>query len=159
MIKSNRSKRRKTREELKTIYNIYSNTNDNTYVRENNDNIPDNINSTNPESLQMPFCETENLSSLQLPSKNQHFNCIQQVTNYSSTSPNESINNISAVSLENSQNSHSFREELNSWAVQCNVPHATIDKLLKLMKQHKNINTTDLPLDSRRYIIKNPTLN
>jgi len=156
MIKSNRSKRRKTQEELRTIYyNIYSNTNDNTYVRENNNNI----NSTNPESLQIPLCETDNLSSLQLPSNNQHFNCIQQVTNYSSTSPNESIdnqiNNISAVSLENSQNTHSFREELNSWAVQCNVPHATIDKLLKLMKQHKNINTTDLPLDSRT-LLKTP---
>lgn len=82
MIRSNRSKRRKTREELRTIYNIYSNTNDNTYVREINDNIPDNINSTNPESLQMPLCETENVSSLQLPSKNQHFNCIQQVTKW-----------------------------------------------------------------------------
>lgn len=151
MIKSNRSKRRKTQEELRTIYNIYSNTNNNTYVRENNDNMY----STNPESLQIPLCETDNLSSLQLPSNNQHFNCIQQVTNYSSTSPNESINNISAVYLENNQNSHSFREELNSWAVQCNVPHATIDKLLKLMKQHKNINTTDLPLDSRT-LLKTP---
>lgn len=152
MIKSNRSKRRKTKEELKTIYNIYSNTNDNTYVRENNDNIY----STNPESLQISLCETDNLSSLQLPSNNQHFNCIQQVTNYSSTSTNESINNISAVFLENSQNSHSFREELNSWAVQCNVSHATVDKLLKLMKQHKNINTTDLSLDSRTLLLKTP---
>lgn len=46
MIKNNRSKRRKTQEELRTIYNIYSNTNVDTNLTANY--------STNSESLQIP---------------------------------------------------------------------------------------------------------
>jgi len=51
MIKSNRSKRRKTQEELRTIYNIYSNTNADTNLTAKY--------STNSESLQIPSSDTQ----------------------------------------------------------------------------------------------------
>lgn len=151
MIKSDRTKRRKTQEELKTIYNVYSSTNSNTNVEINlmaHHNTENDTLSTNESIETMSSCYPDNTLPLKLQSYNQHLNFNRKIINCSQTSSNKSMDNHMSTSLP-LENTHSFKDELSFWAVQCNVPLTTVDKLLKLMKQHTNINTTNLPLDSR----------
>lgn len=59
------------------------------------------------------------------------------------------VNPFSTVNEINNSSSNSFNENLGSWAVECNIPNASVNKLLKIMKKQDNINTQDLPYDSR----------
>lgn len=59
------------------------------------------------------------------------------------------VNPFSTVSEINNSSGNSFNENLGIWVVECNIPNATVNKLLKLMKKQDNINTQDLPYDSR----------
>lgn len=161
MIKSNRTKRRKTQEELSTVYSIYSNSNEKINFIENKNTETDNI-SINESFEMLPSCNPENtllstLPIIQSQSNYEHIHFNPQLINCAQTSLNESVDNQinTILTLEDT---HSFREELSIWAVQCNVPHATVDKLLKLMKKHTNINTTNLPLDSRT-LLNTPSSN
>jgi len=144
MIKSDRTKRRKVQQELHTIYNVYSNTETVTNLM-----MDENNTSTN-ESLHMPFCSTDNeLSTFtQFSHNNQNFNFTHAENNTSSISQNESISN-QIINSSTTEIINSFKDDLSIWAVQCNVSHSTIDKLLKLLKKYTNISTINLPLDSR----------
>ncbi|XP_015377837.1 PREDICTED: uncharacterized protein LOC107172075 [Diuraphis noxia] len=42
-----------------------------------------------------------------------------------------------------------FKNDLSNWAIDCNVPQTTVNKLLQIMKSYEVIKTEDLPLDSR----------
>lgn len=150
MIKSDRSKRRKKQEELRRIHNIYFNNDINeTNLIENNENNIVSSNESPPRSPQMPSYSIENKSPLELPSSKQNLNFIQPLIQpINCTSQNQIGNNITITS-KTVESLVSFKEGLSIWAVQCNVPHATIDKLLKLMKKYTNINTENIPFDSR----------
>lgn len=80
--------------------------------------------------------------------------------------PTTSINNLSQISIPNSQRislhqetslssinenivNKSFKDDLCKWVLECNVPHTTVNKLLHAMKQQSIINTNELPWDSR----------
>jgi len=162
-IKSQRSKRRKLNAELSLIQNIYSNDICNEIIEE----IP----VFNDDIIQIPSSSTCIQQSIAEADQNNHVLLDTNTENSSlySTLFNKNIEQSSfSVSIDDqSKNignflltsnekithentaSEDFINNLSIWALECNVPQITLNKLLKLMKGHEVIHTKNLPLDSR----------
>lgn len=161
IVKSQRSKRRKLKEELSVIQNIYSSEVCNVVVTESHRESPmfnDDI-TLIPSSTDVP---DQNIS-VALDTSTEHspistlFN--ENVRQSSSDNLSENKDNFHStynekVALQNaSSKATCFKNILSLWALECNVPQVTLNKLLKLtlklMKEHEVIYTKNLPLDSR----------
>ncbi|KAF0713151.1 Uncharacterized protein FWK35_00036376, partial [Aphis craccivora] len=163
MFKSKRSKNRNIRQELDFINNLYSNetnTSNNNYATEKI-NVSKGKNSEDNQSdeiINMPSTSKGTNNYINSPQMTTSIPYDQEtitVSTFDDLLGNEdhNVNPFSTVSEINNSSSNlscnSFNENLGIWAVECNIPNATVNKLLKLMKKQDNINTQDLPYDSR----------
>lgn len=153
-MQSNRSLRRKIKNELDSIRLLYSN---NDIVKSDvNEPLTDSIcipsTSTNYNISQISTFNNENISLYQEMSLNSSCQEIQDKfeKNLSNNLSNKikDNHNIISVDCESSKN-NSFKDNLCRWVVECNVPQITVNKLLHLIKQNEIINTNDLPRDCR----------
>jgi len=160
MFKSKRSKNRNIRQELDFINNLYSNE---TNTSANNNYATEEINVSMRENSEVN--QSDEIINMPSTSKgtNNYINSPQMTTSvpydqetitvptFGDLLGNEdhNVNSFSTVSEINNSSRNSFNENLGIWAVECNIPNATVNKLLKLMKKQDNINTQDLPYDSR----------
>jgi len=49
-----------------------------------------------------------------------------------------------------------FKEDLITWTIECKVCQSTVNKLLKIMKKRRTVNTENLPNDCRT-LLQTPT--
>ncbi|KAF0685309.1 Uncharacterized protein FWK35_00038731, partial [Aphis craccivora] len=143
-MSSDRSKRRKVRNELNHIKCLYSNSTNEPHesivVIENCEKESNKSNDShspitadlnpNPQIVDSFFDKTEVLAQEKL-----------------SIIEEQNVPLISA-NFENKLNS-CFEKDLAVWAVDCNVPQSTVNSLLHLMKMYDSINTKTLPRDCR----------
>ena len=52
-----------------------------------------------------------------------------------------------------------LQNKIASWSVECNVPHTTLNKLLKILKEEDYLPLKLLPLDSRTLLNIKSTYN
>jgi len=161
IIKSQRSKRRKLNAELSLIQNICSNKICNEVIEKSPvliDDLTDEIPSS-PTYIQQSIANQNN--PVLLDTSAEHSSCNSTLFNenirqssfsVSSNDLSENIGNFLSISNEKVTHENATSKGasfINSWALKCNVPQITLNKLLKLMKEHEIINTKNLPLDSR----------
>jgi len=73
-------------------------------------------------------------------------------SNYNNNSFNNELfllDNISNIQNNISYSKISIDLKLRKWAIECNVPHVTINKLLSILKEENYLPLKKLPLDSR----------
>ncbi|CAI6357848.1 unnamed protein product [Macrosiphum euphorbiae] len=157
MFKSKRSKSRNIRQELDFINNLYSNEN-NTLPTNNHGTVE--INACTGKDIQ--FDKIINLPSTSTRKNNNNISphlanstpCAQETITSASQLDNEENEENNLYSFTNASDiNNSFKEKLGIWAVECNVPKTTVNKLLKLLKRQDNINTQDLPNDCRTLLV------
>jgi len=166
IIKSQRSKRRKLNVELSLIQNIYSNEICNEVIEESpiifnvgisqipsssacvqhsiaaahkNDPALLDTSTENSSLYSTLFKENIKQSSFSVASDD----LSENIVNFLSTS-NEKITHENATTKNDC-----FINNLSLWALECNVPQITLNKLLQLMKGYEVIHTKNFPQYSR----------
>lgn len=146
MIKSNRSNRRKRKQELDNIQKIYhpiSSYNIQVEPTYNTDEITS-------ESQKIPSTSTCLIRTSHIETNTFFTEPVSAIpiTSFPLNLFNETPDNHEIIEQEHIT-TNNFKEELSTWAIECNVPNITVNKLLKLMKKNEVINTNDLPNDCR----------
>jgi len=159
IIKSQRSKRRKLNAELSLIQNIYS-IEESPIINVDISQIPSSS-ACIQQSIAAPhqndpvLLDTSTEATTSLYSTLFNENIRQSSSSVASDDLSENIVNF--LSTSNQKMTHEnattkddcFINNLSLWALECNVSHITLNKLLKLMKGYEVIHTKNLPLDSR----------
>jgi len=144
MIKSNRTKRRKTKQELDNILKIYSiNHSDIPEYQDIENHVTHSTDYLNLSST--IACQTD---SMQVERPSSHFSEAVPMASSPLSSPDK-ISDIHEITQRKSLVNNRFKEDLGIWAIECNVPNLTVNKLLNVMKKYETINTQDLPRDTR----------
>jgi len=150
MIRTNRTKKRKINRELHDIQTIYS-------ARDTNveSNVTDFANEVLPSTngLILPsrsntFCQNNTTKTTYITSSiNSEVETqegevvIQDEDEVVIQQQIEVVQRIETIST--------FKDDLTAWAIECKVCQSTVNKLLKIMKKRKTINTDNLPSDCR----------
>lgn len=146
MIKSNRTKRRKRKQELDNILKIYSINHSDIPIQSITFNENHVTRSTDYLNLSPTIaCQTD---SIQVERPCSHFSEAVAMESSPLSSPDK-ISDIHEITERKSLVNNSFKEDLGIWAIECNVPNITVNKLLNVMKKYETINTKDLPRDTR----------
>jgi len=127
MIKSYRTKRRKIQEEI-------------CLLTSNNKEVILNAPQSDNNFLPSPELVTDNISNTneKTPEKTDNSESVSVLTN-------DSLN----LSTNNGTTKIDLQNKIASWSVECNVPHTTLNKLLKILKEEDYLPLKLLPLDSR----------
>lgn len=165
MIKSYRSKRRKIADEISTI-NAYQpslcTTNSHQLHQQSSDlniNTPDNflLNNDKNEFL-LEQCPINKIidSTIQNSSLTNASNSSNDHDYNQSNYDNNSFNNdlFPLDNITNTPNDITYSKipidlKPKKWAIECNVPHVTINKLLSILKEENYLPLQKLPLDCR----------
>lgn len=165
MIKSYRSKRRKIADEISTI-NAYQpslvTTNSHQLHQQSSDlniNTPDNFlldNEKNECLLEQRPINKIIDSTIQNSSLTNASNSPNDHDYNQSNYDNNSFNNdlFALDNITNTPNDINYSKipidlKLKKWAIECNVPHVTINKLLSILKEENYLPLQKLPLDCR----------
>ncbi|KAE9536156.1 hypothetical protein AGLY_007379 [Aphis glycines] len=124
MIKSYRTKRRKIQEEISLL------------TSNNNEVIPNLVPNTSQSSNSPVF-------------NNQEYNINLNNNILSSPELVNNINESSNFSTNNASTKIDLQYKIASWSIECNVPHTTLNKLLKILKEEDYLPLKSLPLDSK----------
>lgn len=136
MIKSYRTKRRKIQEEI----SLLTNNNNHTIILNVSLNTANNDQLYNSTISSRPKLISNNLNSSNDNINNSNNNIIKS---------NLCTNNDAKIPLKN---------KIANWTVECNVPHTTINKLLKILKEKDFLPLKQLPSDSRTLLNTKPII-
>lgn len=146
MIKSNRTKRRKRKQELDNIRKIYSINHSDIPIQLVTFNENHVTRSTDYLNLSPTIaCQTD---TMQVERSSSHFSEAVPMASSLLSSPNK-ISDTDEITEQKSLVNNRFKEDLGIWAIECNVPNLTVNKFLNVMKKYETINTQDLPRDTR----------
>lgn len=145
MIKSNRTKRRKMKQVLDNIKKMYSMNHSNDIQIE----LISNENEVTPSTeflnvLPTSTCKT-NQSQVE---PNSYLSEVVPIESSLFGTSNET-SEMYEITEQPSLMNNTFKDDLSSWAIECNVPNLTVNKLLNIIKKYEVINTQDLPRDTR----------
>jgi len=125
MIKSYRTKRRKIQDEICLLTS-----NNNEAYNETRNKVV--LNTT--QSFNSPVLNDQGYNNNILSSPELVNNIINDSSNLSSNNPTTKID---------------LQNKIANWSIECNVPHTTLNKLLKILKEEDYLPLKLLPLDSR----------
>lgn len=151
---SERTKRRKVKEEIDVINNCINTQLDHVYKI--NDNVEKYVDQQKPNST-LSILSKENITStscLNVPTNNtidKSTSTSFDFTRHNNTTCSETVDTLDTLSTVNlsSTNLSSFPHNLANWAINCNVSLTTVNSLLCVLKSFEGVPIPALPKDAR----------